>query len=287
MRFGAESYGIVAVTGTDPPKFSRLDRFDAVDATAEAEMFVRFLERVESQPDVVARRRRTYELLDVRTGQRVAEVGSGLGTAAGELAALGLEVIGFDTSAAMVTEARRRTGDGAGRFEVADAAALPLEAESLDGYRAERVYQHIDDPVPALAEARRVLGPGARIVLVDQDWDTFVIDADDRETTRAVLRAFSDSLRNGWIGRRYRGLLTDAGFEEVIVEADAAVYTDPVMARLMMALVADTARTAGTVDPGRLTGWLADQERRCDEGRFFCAMTHFLASARTASRPRA
>jgi len=62
--------------------FAGLERFDDVDATGEAEMFVRFLERIEQVPDVVARRKRSYELLDVGPVDVVADVGSGLGTAA-------------------------------------------------------------------------------------------------------------------------------------------------------------------------------------------------------------
>ncbi len=72
--------------------YAGLQRFDNVDATGDEAMFVGFLERIEQLPDVVARRRRSYELLALRPGDLVADVGCGLGTAARELAALGLRV---------------------------------------------------------------------------------------------------------------------------------------------------------------------------------------------------
>ena len=86
-------------------------------------MFVGFLERIEQLPDVVARRRRSYELLALRPGDLVADVGCGLGTAARELAALGVRVIGFDASEAMVAEAGRRSGGASVEFAIADVSA--------------------------------------------------------------------------------------------------------------------------------------------------------------------
>ena len=38
------------------PDFEGLERFDAVDATGEAEMFMRFLEEIEALPEVVVGR---------------------------------------------------------------------------------------------------------------------------------------------------------------------------------------------------------------------------------------
>src|SRR4029453_18333122 len=102
-----------------------------------------------------------------------------------ELVQAGVAAIGFDPSQDIVEEARRLT-PGA-QFAVADADDLPLPDRSLDGYRADRVLQHLEDPHAALQEAARTLRPGGRAVLVDQDWDTFVIDGDDPYVTRAIL----------------------------------------------------------------------------------------------------
>jgi hypothetical protein len=44
---------------------SLLDRHDVGDGTDDAEQLVAYLQWVESQPDVRARRRRSYELLEL------------------------------------------------------------------------------------------------------------------------------------------------------------------------------------------------------------------------------
>lgn len=256
--------------------FERLHDFDRVDESDETQRLVAFLAWADAKPDVIARRRRSYELLSVRAGVRVADVGCGIGTVLADLLDLGADAVGVDVSDAMVREAARRASGA--EFHVADAASLPLADGTLDGYRAERVYQHLADPAPALAEAMRVLRPGGRIVLVDQDWDAFVVDGDDRELTRAMLRGFADSIPNGWAGRRNRAALLAAGFADVEVEAETVTgidygYAAPVLPALKAAAV-----EAGSIAEEAADAWLDEQRRRAEEGRFFAAMTHFLAS---------
>jgi len=264
-------------------EYSRLERFDDVDATGEEAMFVTFLERIEQLPDVVARRRRSYELLAFSPGDRVADVGCGLGTAARELLALGAHAVGIDASEAMVAEAKRRSAGLEIEFAVGHVNALPLENGALAGYRAERLYQHLADPSAALAEARRVLAPDGHLVLVDQDWDAFLIDGEPKEVTRAILQGFSDSIRNGSIGRSYHRLLTDARFADVTVYPETVAITRPELGANLPKLAADAAVEAGIVDAPTASRWLEDQRARREAGRFFAAMTHFIAVGR---RPR-
>lgn len=268
--------------------FEKLEKFDDVDGSGEQAKFLAFLDRIDRIPDVSVRRAGSYALLGLRPGARVAEIGCGIGTACIEMAAQAApdgRVLGFDLSEAMVAEARRRATAAGSRasFEVGSATELPLGDASVDAYRAERVYQHIADLAGALGEALRVLRPGGRIVLVDQDWDCAFLDADDLATSRQVHRAFSDSLVRGTIGRQYHRALRAAGFADVRVEAQTVTSTSADEYGFVVDIIASAARAAG-VDGRRLEAWTQDQRRRMASGDFFMAMTHFIASAR---RPNA
>ncbi len=263
----------------------KMNDLDKIDAEARQHPILAFLDRIERRPDFIARRRRSYELLDLHAGSRVADIGCGAGTAVLELAANvapGGSSAGVDASEILVkiaTERAARAGVDVA-FYAGSADALPFETASLQGYRAERLYQHLSQPGLAFAEARRVLAHAGRIVLVDQDWDTLIFDSDDTATTRAMVRGFSNGIENGVIGRQYHRLLSDAGFEDVKVYADACTSTSFAEYGFFAELLAQTAEASGVVSSASATAWLADQRDRGQRGRFFMMMTHFLATGR-------
>jgi ubiquinone/menaquinone biosynthesis C-methylase UbiE len=266
-----------------PERFEGLERFDRVDATNEQAMFLAFLDRIDVIPDFVRRRQRSYELLRIVPGHRTVDVGCGLGTAAREIAlhaGPAGSTWGIDLSEAMIAEAIRRTaGSGVSvRFQKAGAEQLPFESGSLDGYRAERLYQHVHDPGHALAEARRCLVNRGRLVLTDQDWDAVFFDAADLAAAREIYRVYSDSFVNGTVGRTYRRLLLDAGFVDVHIEVDAVASADAEQYGFAVDLYARRAR-ASNVEGKKVDAWVADQRERIATGRFFLLMTHFIASA--------
>ena len=108
------------------------------------------------------------ELAQPMPGQRVLEVGCGLGGTARYLAAqYGVEVVGVDLTAeyrrvgAMLTE---RTGlaDRVG-FVTADALELPFDDGCFDQVWTEHVTMNVVDKPRLFAELRRVLRDGGRL----------------------------------------------------------------------------------------------------------------------------
>ncbi|MGW9209292.1 methyltransferase domain-containing protein [Embleya sp. NPDC055664] len=67
--------------------------------------------------------------------------------------------------------ARRACGSAS-----ASRAAMSSRGRPFGGYRADKVLHESADPEAVVAEARRVLRPGGRIVLTGQDWDTILVD---------------------------------------------------------------------------------------------------------------
>jgi ubiquinone/menaquinone biosynthesis C-methylase UbiE len=253
----------------EPDGLQRVD--DAATGAAAAP-----LDALDALPDVAARRQRMSELLGATPGDVVVDVGCGTGAAVRELAAHGVRVIGVDVGEAVLDVARERARlSPTAEFVLADAAALPLDDGSVDGYRAERLFAHLTDPAAALAEARRVLAPGGRIVLQDQDWDALIVAADDDAATRAVVAAFARSLPGAAVARRFHDLLLDAGFEGVVVEAHVHATTDHRAYGVVAGLVAEAASAAGIE---AAEAWAAEQRRRGEDGRFWMAMLHCIAA---------
>nr|WP_225446990.1 class I SAM-dependent methyltransferase [Streptacidiphilus sp. PB12-B1b] len=97
-------------------------------------------------------------------GRRILDAGCGSGPLSAVLRERGALVSGFDASAGMVELARRRLGDGAD-LRVADLGSpLPYPDDAFDDVVASLVLHYLEDWGPALAELRRVLKPGGRLI---------------------------------------------------------------------------------------------------------------------------
>lgn len=240
-----------------------------------------FLLAVDAQPDAVALRERSYELLATLRGDIVLDVGCGGGTAVGELLTRGIEAIGVDVSEDALTVARRLHPEA--RFEEASAEELPFANDSVDGYRAEKLYHALPDPAAAAGEAYRILKPGGRIVLLAQDWDAAIVDADDAALTRTIVLATAAGQPHPRVARRYSALLAEAGFADVALEARLMLITDPTFAMPVLGMMAERAVLAEAVTAPAAQEWVAEQTSRANENRLVLAMPMFLGAG---TKPR-
>ena len=106
----------------------------------------------------------------VPPGLRVADVGTGTGILASELARLGLRVIAIDNSARMLDAARAKlAAEGRTGVELrrGEASALPLADGEVDAALAHMVLHYLPSPAEAIREMARAVKPGGSVVLVD------------------------------------------------------------------------------------------------------------------------
>src|SRR4051812_7549592 len=178
----------------------------------------RRLEDAYTTDGLVAQRRAVLELLALRPGERVLDVGVGPGLLAVEMArAVGPtgRVCGIDTSESMLALAVRRAPVAGGApvdLRCADAVAVPYGDASFDVGVATQVLEYVADVPAAVAELWRVLRPGGRVLVVDTDWDTVVWHSRDRGRTERVLQAWEQHLTDPHLPRRLVGHLERAGF---------------------------------------------------------------------------
>ncbi|TDD32831.1 methyltransferase domain-containing protein [Saccharopolyspora elongata] len=234
------------------------------------------LDAADRLPGAAELRALSYDLLGVGPGRSAVDVGCGAGRAVAELAERGVRAIGVDPDELMIAVARDRWPEA--DFRVAGACELPLADASVDGYRADKVFHELAEPERALAEARRVLAPGGRIVLLGQDWDDILIDADDPVLTRTIVHARADLITSPRAARRYRNLLLDAAFDDVAVEVRTGVFTGKSMLPMLTGLAAG-ARSTGAITREQADGWMAEQRARAEADRLFLALPMFVAAA--------
>ncbi len=143
----------------------------------------------------------------------VGDLGCGTGQLSGALAPFVRRVIGVDQSRAMLGAAKSRLrGLDNVDLRAGDLEDLPIDDGELDAAVLFLVLHYLVDPRRALTEARRVLKPGGRLLVVDM---TPHAHEEYRQTMGHVWQGFGSEQLSGWLEEagltrcRYRILAPD------------------------------------------------------------------------------
>jgi SAM-dependent methyltransferase len=159
--------------------------------------------------------------LSFAAGQRLLDVGCGVGAVLGVIASAfpGLELCGIDRAEAQIAAAREHLASlgVACDLRVGDASRLPWPDGAFDHVYMMWFLEHVEDPRPFLAEARRVLAPGGTITINETDYSMLHVwpPSVDVEYLAAGQRALFQGAGNPMVGRALGALLGSTGFDHV------------------------------------------------------------------------
>jgi SAM-dependent methyltransferase len=220
------------------------------------------------------------ELLGVRPGERVLDLGCGPGTDLGLFAdAVGDGLaVGIDRSYAMAEKAV-----AAGAVQCCDGAAVGLRSAQFDATWVRAVLIHARSPAAVLAEVLRLLRPGGRVVVVEPDHGTHIAGPCDDDVFERVRQHRVRRFRNPRVGRSLKHLLVTAGYEQVTAQPAVLHFDDFAVARAAggpFDRAVEDAIADGVVTTPEGQEYLRQLQSASDRGAFFFAAASVVASGR-------
>jgi SAM-dependent methyltransferase len=245
----------------------------------------RKIEAIYLTPEVVEQRARVLELLALRRGERVADLGCGPGLLAQEIAAQVGEngaVECLDFSSSMVALAQRRCASLACvSVRSGEVSALPYGTGGFDAAVCTQVYEYVPDLAPALRELHRVLRPGGRALVVDTDWESCVWDSSDPARMRHVIDLWDTHCPRPRLPRALAAMLDSAGFRDVQVGVIALInarYSPDTYSYAMIDVIAEYVTNLLDADEAR--AWAHDLHARGRDGRYFFSLNRYAFTCR-------
>lgn len=161
--------------------------------------------------------------LSIEGGERVLDVGSGLGNLSRAMARAGAQVVAVERDAKQIAECLRQA-QAAGEEHLVDvrqgeAKHPPLADDEwgrFDIAHARFILEHVQDPLAVVRSMLRAVRPGGRLVLEDDDHDVLrlwpALPAFE-ELWQAYICAYQDLGADPFVGRHLVSLLREAGAE--------------------------------------------------------------------------
>lgn len=236
--------------------------FTKVDQTKDPRFFIEFLDARKTMEGEREVKDLITQLLALKPGMDVLDVGCGTGDDAREMAAAvgrNGRAVGIDLSETMITESKSRiTGSSVrAEFLIGDVRRLEFPDASFDRVRTDRVLMFVPEIKRAVSEIARVLRPGGRVVASEIDHEVHYMDSHFPEVNRKVFAAFAGSNAQPHLGRQLHRLLAEQGLRNV-KSVPRFLHAPYKTFRRVFDGFLTSAITRGQLDESEIRQWLGD-----------------------------
>lgn len=150
----------------------------------------------------------------------IVDLGCGAGRDVTELAnilGLGVNVIGIDHDKEMLAQAKTLGKEiKNASFILSEAYPLPFSNNTISGFRAERVFQHLVNPNQVLKGIFEQLETGAPLVILETDWQSLSFYTEFVETEKKINNYLTSiKVNNGFAARKLTGYLEATQFRDI------------------------------------------------------------------------
>lgn len=238
-------------------------------------------------------KKRSYELMQIRKGHIILDIGCGPAIDTIPLAQFvgpTGQVIGIDIDSEMINLANKKAKEAMVTDWVLhkhfEAESIPYNSDYFDSCHCERMLQHLLYPERAISEMVRVTKPNGWIVVSDTDHSTLSIDS-DTDIEWKLRRFHTEMYKNGYIGRQLFRLFKQQNLEDIVIEIFPLFSTEYMLTRYM-ALLDKTEKEAvatGIITEEELKRWHNNLERSDKEGVFFSSVIMVLIAGRKSLCP--
>lgn len=249
--------------------------FQDVDRADQADHLIQYLKYTDALPETRQIKERSYEYLCLKEGDAVLDAGCGPGydvlRMAQRVGHTG-RVAGIDQSDRMIAHAREAAAGSLlpVSFRVGDICRLDIPDASFDAVRIERTLQIVNTPGKVMDELVRVLRPSGRLVAIEPDWATFVIDPGKNKTVREFFRFCCEQFAGGTTGRRLYRYFRERNLRDVTIHPEPLVMHDlKAVLRLMnMEQFLSAAKDRGAIPGEELDLWRHEMQIADENGCF-------------------
>jgi arsenite methyltransferase len=236
--------------------------------------------------DLVVRRNTVMETLNLRTGEKVLELGCGGGSYAVEAAQFvgpTGNVSAIDISEDQISAARQRCAGFAWvQCQVGNLLELPYQDAAFDAVYGVQVFEYAGDLGKAFREIRRVLRVGGRFVNVSTNWSSCVWHSENPERMQRALNGWAAHETHRDLPTILAGELREAGLQLLRQRAIPLVntsYGNKSFSYWIAKLISGYVESRGVLSNKEAEAWMAEFTSLEQRSEYFFSLTPMLAEA--------